>query len=191
MDPSITLPNGIIVEQKKDNYYFYYKPIPGANPNKKTRKEYRYKCFLHAALYSSQRLQIHNLDCKGRGQGKGDGKLVLCTALNYLKSELGLQDETVVSLTAMSLEKANPRESQDRLIGYYNRLYGFEVVSEDQVLDMYRTDMATTIKTVIDKCTIVAAPPQKRTMRQKMGNLFGSLRRRLTGPHTASDKATQ
>lgn len=71
------LPNGIVVEKRKSSYVFYYK----------------HKCSLHVGIYSSitpQHIHINDFDCKGRGEGKGDGKVLLCESLNYLKNELGL-----------------------------------------------------------------------------------------------------
>ena len=83
-----------------------------------------------------------------------------------------------MSLTAISVIKPNPNEDphvvQDKLIDYYNRTYGFEVLKEDQVMDIFRTDMSTTLKTVLDKCSIQAAV--KKTMRQKISNMLGFLK---------------
>lgn len=153
MKSSLVLPNGVLVDKKNDNaYYFYYKPIPNISVKKTTLKQRKYKCYLQMGIYSPEHIHIHDFDCKGRG--KGEGKIVLCAALNYLKTTLGLKDTTVISLTAMSLEKTNPRISQNKLITYYNNTYGFEVIKEDQIMDMYRTDMTTTIKIAIDKCAV-------------------------------------
>lgn len=151
---SLALPNGVLVENKNNNnYYFYYKQIPNNPTAKKTTlKQHKYKCYLQIGIYSPEHIHIHDFDCKGRG--KGIGKFLLCAALNYLKTTLELKDTTVISLTAMSVETTNPRMSQNKLIDYYNRTYGFEVIKEDQLLDMYRTDMTTTIKTAIDKCAV-------------------------------------
>jgi len=110
-----------------------------------------------------------NFDCKGRGGGKGDGKFLLCEALNYLKTTLNFSDNMPVSLTAISAPNRNESEriAQDRLIAYYNRTYGFEVVKEDVLL---RTDMTATLKTVLDKCAVVPAP--KLSLRQRIVNMF-------------------
>jgi len=180
MESSITLPSGIIVDAKKDSYNFYYKPLP---PNlvkktlketrKETRKEKKYKCFLQIHIRTHDPppyIYIMNFDCKARGAGKGDGKFLLCEALQYLKTTLDFSDSTLVSLTAISAPGRNENERvvQDKLIAYYNRTYGFEVVSEDHLL---RTDMATNLKTVLDKCSVPALVP-KQTLRQRFANLF-------------------
>ena len=171
------LPNGIVVDVRKDNYKFYYKPIQN-NSAKKTRKEQKYKCYLHVAILDPQNIKIQDFDCKARGGGKGDGKFLFCEALKYLKTTLELTDSALVSLTAISVIQPNPNEDphavQDKLIDYYNRTYGFEVLKEDQVMDIFRTDMSTTLKTVLDKCSIQAAV--KKTMRQKISNMLGFLK---------------
>jgi hypothetical protein len=183
MESSITLPSGIIVDAKKDSYNFYYKSL---QPNlvkktlketrKETRKEKKYKCFLQIHIRTHDPppyIYIANFDCKARGAGKGDGKFLLCEALQYLKTTLDFSDSTRVSLTAISAPGRNESERvvQDKLIAYYNRTYGFEVVSEDHLL---RTDMATNLKTVLDKCSVPppAAPVPKQTLRQRFANLF-------------------
>jgi hypothetical protein len=174
MEPSVVLPNGIVVDINKDNYKFYYKPIKN-NSNKKTLKQRKYKCYLHVAIYSRadpQHIHIHDIDCKARGQGKGDGKFLFCEALKYLKTTLGLSDATRVSLTAISVVSPKPGETtraiQDKLIGYYKK-YGFEVVKEDQRLNMFRTDMVASLKIVIDNCNVTV--PQNKTMR--LGSMLG------------------
>jgi hypothetical protein len=178
MESSITLPSDVVVDAKKDSYSFYYKPIQNI-PVKKTRKEIRkekkYKCYLQIHIRSRDPppyIYIMNFDCKARGAGKGDGKFLLCEALQYLKTTLDFSDSTLVSLTAISAPGQNESERvvQDKLIAYYNRTYGFEVVSEDHLL---RTDMATNLKTVLDKCS-VPAPAPKQTLRQRFASMFGT-----------------
>jgi hypothetical protein len=177
MESSLVLPTGIIVDKNKNSYYFYYKPITNNSAKKTTLKRRKYKCFLQVSIYSPQHIHIHEFDCKGRG--KGEGKILLCAALNYLKTELGLKDDAIISLTAITVEKTNPRENQDKLIGYYKRTYGFEVIKEDQVADMYRTDMSTTIKTAIEKCSI-STVKQNKSMLQKISNFVRSLKKSRT-----------
>jgi len=178
MESSITLPSGIVVDAKKDSYNFYYKPLQ-SNLVKKTRKEIRkekkYKCFLQIHIRTRTPppyIYIMNFDCKARGSGKGDGKFLLCEALQYLKTTLNFSDSMLVSLTAISAPRQNESERavQDKLISYYNRTYGFEVVSEDNLL---RTDMTATLKTVLDKCS-VPAPVPKQTLRQRFASMFGT-----------------
>jgi len=165
----------IIVDADKGNYKFYYKPLPNNSGKKTTQKQQKYKCYLHVGVWSPRHIHINDFDCKGRGGGAG--KFLFCKALNFLKTrpELNLDDDTVVTLTAMSLDKATPRESQDKLIAYYSQMYGFNFVKEKAMMNMYQTDMATTIKTVLEKCMV---PRQNKTLRQKISNLLASLKRR-------------
>jgi len=171
MDSSIILPNGIIIDKSEREYKFYYKSIPFNTSKKRTQKYQKYKCYLQVGIYSPQHIHIFDFDCKG--QGKGDGKILLCAALNYMKTELELKDNTSISLTAMSFDSRNPRLSQDRLIRYYNKTYGFEVIKEDMVAGTYRTDMSTTIRIAIDKCN--AVPKVRKTLRQQMSNFASRL----------------
>jgi len=164
---------GIVVDKRKGSYVFYYKRIANNSGKKTTLKQRQYKCYLSVGVWSARHIHINDFDCKVRGGGGGDGKFLFCEALNYLKTELDLPDDTLVSLTAISTDAVAPRASQDKLISYYTRTYGFEVGEEDQVLDMYRTDMTATIKTVLEKCA-----RKNKTLRQKISNLLASLRGR-------------
>jgi len=176
MESSRVLPSGILVDVKNHNYKFYYKPLQ-SNFAKKTRKEQKYKCYLHLTIFAPQHIHVQDFDCKARGSGKGDGKFLFCEALKYLKTKLELNPDALVSLTAISVVKPTKNEGphvvQDKLISYYNKTYGFGVLKEDQVMNIYRTDMSTTLKTILDKCSIV-----KKTMRQKISNMLGFLKRK-------------
>lgn len=177
MESPIKITDDIVVVNQLHNYKFYYKPSPNIFTKKGTRKQPKYTCYLHVGVISRlppQHIKIHDFDCNGRG--KGSGKLLLCAALNYLKSELGLKDDAVVSLTALSTELTNPRKSQDKLIAYYNKTYGLEVIKEDMVCDMFRTDMSTNIKTMIDKCA--GAVKENKSMRKSIGNFALAFKRR-------------
>jgi hypothetical protein len=169
------LSSGIVVDKYKSSYIFYYKPLANNSGRKITRKTQKFKCYLHVGLWSPQHIHINDFDCKGRGGG--DGKFLFCGALNYLKSTLGLADDTLVSLTAISTDGSAPRTSQDKLINYYSRTYGFEAGKEDLVADMYRTDMTATIKTVLEKCSETR---QNKTIRQKISSFLGRLKTRWT-----------
>lgn len=157
----IELPNGVVVDKRSDkSYMFYYERISNNSTVKTTTRRRKYRCYLNISMYSSDHIHINHFDCMGSGQGKGKGKILLCTSLNYLKDELGLKDDTKVSLTAMSLDKKEPRKSQDKLIRYYTQKYGFQVISEDLILDMYMTDMSTTIANIISNCSRPSTPKQ-------------------------------
>lgn len=157
----IELPNGVVVDKRSDkSYMFYYERISNNSTVKTTTRRRKYTCYLNIGIYSSDHIHINHFDCMGSGQGKGKGKILLCTSLNYLKDELGLKDHTKVSLTAMSLDKKEPRKSQDKLIRYYTQKYGFQVISEDLILDMYMTDMSTTIANIISNCSRPSTPKQ-------------------------------
>jgi len=174
MESSTVLTSGVVVDVNKHNYYFYYKPVTN-NSAKKTPKKKKYKCYLHVAIYSLEHIHIHDLDCKVRGEGKGDGRFLFCEAMKYLKTTLGLGDATRVSLTAISIVVPKPGESprsiQDKLIGYYKK-YGFETVKEDQQLNAFRTDMVASLKTVIDKC----AAPVSQNKRSRISNMLNFFR---------------
>jgi hypothetical protein len=172
MAASLILPSGIVVDRHDRNYKFYYKPIINNSSKTSTLKQRKYKCYLHVAIFSQTHIQIQDFDCKVRGGGKGDGRFLFCKALNYLKTELALADDTVISLTAISL---NARDGQNKLIDYYARTYGFVVIKEKQVMDTYRTDMTTTIKTALEKCMVVVRP--SKTLRQKITDLLAWGRR--------------
>ena len=61
----------------------------------------------------------------------------------------------------MSLDKKEPRKSQDKLISYYTKKYGFQVISEKlKGEDMYMTDMSTTIANIISHCSRPSTPKQ-------------------------------
>ena len=161
MQASLQLPNGVVLNKKSDSsYMFYYERISNNSTIKSTRKPRKYRCYLNISIYSSDHIHINDFDCMGSGQGKGKGKILLCTSLNYLKDELGLKDDTKVSLTAMSLDTKDPRKSQDKLISYYTQKYGFQVISEELRLDIYMTDMSTTIADIISHCSRPSSPKQ-------------------------------
>jgi len=165
MKQTMTLVNGVVVDNNNETYDFFYKPLDIIATRKKNkRKNRRYKCSLTVAVNSPKHLQIHLFDCKGRGKGEGEGKLLLCTALDFLKTKLSLSDSTQVTLTAMSLATTNQRESQDKLIQYFNKTYGFETTDEKPVMDAFWTDMSSSIKTILDKCKMV---PNKTTQSDK------------------------
>jgi hypothetical protein len=164
MEPS--LPNGVVVDNHNETYSFYYKLLDDNATRKNKRKNRRYKCSLTVAVYSSKHLHIHLFDCKGRGKGGGEGKFLLCTAIDFLQKKYALTDSTKVSLTAMSHAKTNQRESQDKLIQYFNKHYGFEATGEKQMMNMFSTDMSTTINIVLDKCKM---EPEKTTQPDKSG----------------------
>ena len=157
----IELPNGVVVDKRSDkSYMFYYGHIPNNSTVKTTRRPRKYQCYLDIAIRRSGNIHIDDFDCMRPGEGKGKGKILLCTSLKYLKGELGLKDDTEVSLTAMSLDKREPRKSQDKLIRYYTQKYGFQVINEDLRLDMYMTDMSTTIANIISNCSRPSTPKQ-------------------------------
>jgi hypothetical protein len=161
MDSSLELPNGVVVDKRSDkSYMFYYGHIPNNSTVKTTRRPRKYQCYLDIAIRRSGNIHIDDFDCMRPGEGKGKGKILLCTSLKYLKGELGLKDDTEVSLTAMSLDKREPRKSQDKLIRYYTQKYGFQVINEDLRLDMYMTDMSTTIANIISNCSRPSTPKQ-------------------------------
>jgi len=167
-----SLPNGAVVDDNGNGTYkFYYKPIQYNSAKKVTRKQQKYKCYLLIHILKSKHIHIQDFDCKGRGQG--DGKILLCAALNYLKSTLEL-DDAQISLTAISIAEKNisQRIAQDKLVDYYKRTYGFEIIKEVQVLDMYRTDMSTTLTNALDKCSL----KQNKSFSQKMRNWAKSLK---------------
>jgi hypothetical protein len=162
MDLSLQLPNGVVVDKRSDkSYMFYYGHIPNNSTVKTTRRPRKYQCYLDIAIHRSDNIHIDDFDCMRPGEGKGKGKILLCTSLKYLKDELGLKDDTRVSLTAMSLDKKEPRKSQDKLISYYTKKYGFQVISEKlKGEDMYMTDMSTTIANIISHCSRPSTPKQ-------------------------------
>jgi len=148
-----TLPNGIVVEKGHGTYKFYYKPLYNSTNKKNTRKKRTYKCYLHVNQGLSSSLHISDFDCTGRKKGGGDGKKMLCASFNYLREELGLDDDTLVTLTAMAVRD---RPAQEKLNEYFTRTYGFQVIGEMDHL--FRTDMSTNIGTIIDKCAISEMP---------------------------------
>ena len=157
----IELPNGVVVDKRSDkSYMFYYERISNNSTVKTTTRRRKYTCYLNIGIYSSDHIHISDFDCIKPGEGKGKGKILFCSSLKYLKDELGLKDDTQVSLTAMSLDKREPRKSQDKLIRYYTQKYGFQVISEDLILDMYMTDMSTTIANIISNCSRPSTPKQ-------------------------------
>ena len=179
MDSSLQLPNGVVVDKRSDkSYMFYYERISNNSTVKTTTRRRKYKCYLNIGIYSSDHIHISDFDCIKPGEGKGKGKILFCTSLKYLKDELGLKDDTQVSLTAMSLDKREPRKSQDKLISYYTKKYGFQVISEQlKGEDMYMTDMSTTIANIITNCSHESSPRQSRSILRRLLTAFTFRRR--------------
>jgi hypothetical protein len=188
------LENGVLFDNTDltpSRYSFYYKPVAASQGNnrqtRKVRLENTHKCVLKARRLAGKRLQIDKIFC--RGGGGGDGKILMCTAINFLQEKLGLRDDAEVSLNAFAIDGLNdrsaqgknknvdPKELQKKLVAYYTRTYGFEETQPGSGSNMYGTHMSTTIGTIKDKCAA------KRTALQRlMGwgrNRWATLKRAL------------
>jgi hypothetical protein len=161
------LENGVLFDTESGGRYsFYYKPVAASQGNnrqtRKVRLENTHKCVLKARRLAGKRLQIDKIFC--RGGGGGDGKILMCTAINFLQEKLGLNNDAEVSLNALAIDGFNdrsaqgkntnvdPKELQEKLVAYYKRTYGFEETQPGSGSNISGTHMTTTIGTIKDKC---------------------------------------
>ena len=188
------LENGVLFDNtdlSPSRYSFYYKPVAASQGNnrqtRRVRLENTHKCVLKARRLAGNRLQIDKIFC--RGGGGGDGKILMCTAINFLQGKLELRDDAEVSLNALAIDGFNDRsaqgknknvdseELQKKLVAYYKRTYGFEETQPGSGSNMYGTHMSATIGTIKDACAA------KRTALQRlMGwgrNRWATLKRAL------------
>jgi hypothetical protein len=181
------LENGVLFDNTDltpSRYSFYYKPVAASQGNnrqtRKVRLENTHKCVLKARRLAGKRLQIDKIFC--RGGGGGDGKILMCTANNFLQEKLGLNDDAEVSLNALAIDGFNdrsaqgknknvdPKELQKKLVAYYTRTYGFEETQPGSGSNMYGTHMSTTIGTIKDKCAAQErSAPRKTALQRLMG----------------------
>jgi hypothetical protein len=162
------LENGVLYDTIDSNsrYSFYYKPVVASQGNNRQTRRLRlnstHKCLLKARRLAGNRLHIDKILCKGGGGG--DGKIMMCTAINFLQEKLKLRDDTEVSLYAFAFDGFNDRSAQgknknvdpqilqDKLVAYYTRTYGFEETQPGSGSYIYGTHMYTTIGTIKAKC---------------------------------------
>jgi hypothetical protein len=179
------LENGVLFDNTDltpSRYSFYYKPVAASQGNnrhtRKLRLENTHKCVLKARRLAGKRLQIDKIFC--RGGGGGDGKILMCTAINFLQEKLGLRDDAEVSLNAFAIDGFNdrsaqgknknvdPKELQKKLVAYYTRTYGFEETQPGSGSNMYGTHMSTTIGTIKDKCAAQERSALRKTALQRL-----------------------
>ena len=193
------LANGVLfdnIDKTPSRYSFYYKPVAASQGNNRQTRRLRldntHKCVLKARRLAGKRLQIDKIFC--RGGGGGDGKILVCTAINFLQEKLGLSDDTEVTLNAFAYDGFNdrvaqgknknvdPPKLQEKLVAYYTRTYGFEETVPNPDSHKYGSHMSTTIGTIKAKCAAQekSASPRERTALQRlMGWGRKTLRRAL------------
>lgn len=191
--------NGVLFDntESSDRYFFYYKPVEASQGNNRQTRRLRldstHKCFLKARRLAGNRLQISDIFCKGGGGG--DGKILMCTAINFLQEMLGLKDEAEVSLSAFAYHGFNnrsaqgknknvdPQKLQEKLVAYYTRTYGFEETEPNPYSHTYGSHMSTTIGTIKAKCAARENSAPRRTALQRLmswgRNRWATLKRAL------------
>ena len=190
------LENGVLFDTESGGRYsFYYKPVAASQENnrqtRRVRLENTHKCVLKARRLARNRLQIDKIFC--RGGGGGDGKILMCTAINFLQEKLGLRDDAEVSLNAFAYDGFNDRsaqgknknvdseELQKKLVAYYKRTYGFEVTDPEYSKNI--SHMSATIGTIKAKCAVQENSAPKRTALQRLmswgRNRWATLKRAL------------
>lgn len=142
-------------------------------PNYKMFDFYYSSCIL-TTVYSSKDnfLDIDFFICDG-GE-KGDGKKMMCYAMAYLKERGGLNDATIVQLTAAAgvantlknkrVEKPDVRtlkERQAQLEAYYITNYGFQKSDPE---DPRSQKLYSTLGAIVVKCY---PPPASGSSRRK------------------------
>lgn len=179
------LANGVLfdnIDKTPSRYSFYYKPVAASQGNnrqtRRLRLENTHKCVLKARRLAGKRLQIDKIFC--RGGGGGDGKILVCTAINFLQETLGLSDDTEVTLNAFAYEGFNdrvaqgknknvdPQKLQEKLVAYYTRTYGFEETDPKSSRNM--SHMSATIGTIKAKCAAQEKSAPRRTALQRLMN---------------------
>jgi hypothetical protein len=179
------LANGVLfdnIDKTPSRYSFYYKPVAASQGNnrqtRRLRLENTHKCVLKARRLAGKRLQIDKIFC--RGGGGGDGKILVCTAINFLEEKLGLSDDTEVTLNAFAYEGFNdrvaqgknknvdPQKLQEKLVAYYTRTYGFEETDPKSSRNM--SHMSATIGTIKTKCAAQENSAPRRTALQRLMN---------------------
>ena len=190
------LANGVLfdnIDKTPSRYSFYYKPVAASQGNnrqtRRLRLENTHKCVLKARRLAGKRLQIDKIFC--RGGGGGDGKILVCTAINFLQEMLGLSDETEVSLNAFAYDGYNDRvaqgknknldseELQKKLVAYYTRTYGFEETDPKSSRNM--SHMSATIGTIKAKCAVQESSAPRRTALQRLMSWGRKTLRRTLG----------
>lgn len=189
--------NGVLFDntERSDKYFFYYKPVAASQGNNRQTRRLRldstHKCVLKARRLAGNRLQISEIFCKGGGGG--DGKILMCAAINFLQEMLGLKDEVEVSLSAFAYHGFNNRsaqgknknadseELQKKLVAYYKRTYGFEETDPESSRNM--SHMSATIGTIKAKCAAQENSAPRRTALQRLmswgRNRWATLKRAL------------
>jgi len=153
--------NGVLYKTYKtknndSRFVFYYTP----DAEQSIMQKNTYKCFLKVTILQENILQIDEFFCKDGGGGAG--KILMCTAINFLQEHLNLPLSTQVKVRAIASSGNYDRTSQgkntnatinqlqDKLVAYYTRTYGFQITSPGS----YHTGtrMSTTIGTIKAKC---------------------------------------
>ena len=176
------LANGVLFDntESSDRYFFYYKPVEASQGNNRQTRRLRldntHKCVLKARRLAGKRLQIDKIFC--RGGGGGDGKILVCTAINFLQETLGLSDDTEVTLNAFAYDGFNdrvaqgknknvdPQKLQEKLVAYYKRTYGFEETDPKSSRNI--SHMSATIGTIKAKCAVQENSAPRRTALQRL-----------------------
>jgi hypothetical protein len=179
------LANGVLfdnIDKTPSRYSFYYKPVAASQGNsgqtRRLRLDNTHKCVLKARRLAGKRLQIDKIFC--RGGGGGDGKILVCTAINFLQEKLGLSDDTEVTLNAFAYDgfndrvaqgknkNADPPKLQEKLVAYYKRTYGFKENAPNPDSHIYGSHMSTTIGTIKAKCVARENSAPRRTALQRL-----------------------
>ena len=143
--------------------------------------DFYYSACILTTIYSVKDnfLDIDFFICDG-GE-KGDGKKMMCYALAHLKERGGLNDATIVQLTAAAgvanalknkrVEKPDVRtlkERQAQLEAYYISTYGFQKSDPD---DPRNQKLYSTLGAIVAKCYPAPPPPsgagRRKTRRRK------------------------